>query len=295
MINLCTFTLCTVHLVAAQKTLETSRGDGSPALMSTPQGMAMGQALRGIARANSALIYNPAGMSVGSQYAIDLQYFRSSQQENIFGLNVVDSQTRYDKDQLALGLAYQQFVNDGVQGYEARLGFSLPMVKSNSFKPLIGLSGRYTCDEISKQDGFDLDAGLMFVIGDIVSLGVVGEGLLNENDFTRVGIGGGLTHRSLSIGVDWVYNPLLDVDLISTGAELLLGQFVLRGGYEQLGFSYETDKLSKDQWFSGGLSIVDLTSSQGRFNLGYRRSIETGEYLFGLSFSAYVAMMPNDF
>jgi hypothetical protein len=287
---ICLLFLCPFNMLWAKKFLSSSRGDGSPALMSTPQALSMGQAVRGIARTNSALIYNPAGMSIGSNYAVDLQYFRSSQKENVFGLNVVDSQTRHDKDQLALGIAYQQFLNDGVQGYEARLGFSLPMSKGRGFKPLIGLSGRYTCDELTKQEGFDLDAGLMFVIGEIFNIGVVGEGLLNEQDFTRLGIGGGLTHRQFNLGVDWVYNPILEYDLMSGGAELLLGQFVVRGGYEQLGFSYNKPKYVENQWFSGGLAIVDVTNAQGRLNLGYRRSIQTGEYLFGVSFSMFVTM-----
>ena len=282
--------LLSVQPVAAKKAFLSSRDDGSPALMSTPQAISMGQAVRGIARGNNALIYNPAGMSATSQYAIDLQYFRSSKKENIFGINIVDSQTRFAKDQLALGLAYQQFVNDGVQGYEARLGFSLPVISGQLIKPLIGMSGRYTCDELTEQEGFDIDAGFMLLIADFFSAGFVGEGLLSEDDFTRLGVGGGLTHRVFSVGVDWVYNPVFDFDVLSGGAEVFLGQFVLRGGYEQLGYNYKNDEYQNDSWVSGGMAIVDVTSSQGRLNIGYRRSLESGAYLFGISFSMFVVM-----
>ena len=281
--------------VVAQTTAATS------SFMTTPQALGMGQATRAIGRSNSALVYNPAGMSAISTYSVDAQYFRSSGEENILGLNVVDSQTRYDKDQLALGLAYNHVLKGGeLTAWEGRGGLSLPVIRRRGFQILLGFTGRYTSNQATDQDGFDLDVGALMIVNDTFNIGLVGEGVLDEHDLTRLGGGVGFNHRMFTLDVDYLYNPSTEISYLNSGLELLLGdQFVLRGGYERVTFSETQDKKSTlivsestiidpgqaGQWVSAGLAVIDASGGHGQFNLGYRRSLDDQAYLFGASFS----------
>ena len=281
--------------VAAQTTAATS------SFMTTPQALGMGQATRAIARSNSALVYNPAGMSAISIYSIDAQYFRSSGEENILGLNIVDSQTRYAKDQLALGLAYNHVLRGGdLTAWEGRGGLSLPVIRRRDFQILLGFTGRYTSNKATGQDGFDLDVGAMMIFNEVFNIGLVGEGVLDENVLTRLGGGVGFNHRIFTVDVDYLYNPSAEISYINSGLEFLLGdQFVLRGGYERVTLSEAEGKRNTlvvsestiinpgqaGQWINVGLAVIDTSGGNGQFNLGYRRSLDDQAYLFGASFS----------
>ena len=251
--------------------------------MTTPRLMGMGHAGRGTAQSNHALISNPAGLSNGSFYSIETAYFRSGGDVNTLSLNVVDSQSRYQKDRFALGLAYNHVLQGSdLIAYEGRLGFALPLLMKQSFTLLTGGAAHYRSNEILKQSGFDLDWGLLLTLEGI-QIGAVGQNLLDEEGSRRFGGGIGIAQRIFTLGIDWMYNPQSEDQTVYAGLELLLGnQWIIRGGYER------TLSTPTQQWACGGLGLNGLgeASAEGALSslqLAYRRNLETGEYIFGVN------------
>lgn len=278
--------------------------------MTTPRVSAMGQAGIGGARANSALILNPAGMSAGAFYAVDANYFRSSEGANLLGINVVDSQTRYSRDRLALGLGYQALMKGGeATGHDARIGFSLPISKIDTSLLMMGASARYLYDETSQRDGFDLNAGFMLQISSILNIGLVGTELLEETQ-RSLGAGIGLSTQRLSLNLDFLQRLKEQVGDYRAGAEFMVSDsLVFRFGYlyhpsapqsdrqdQSLLDLTLTDDLSTaddlQQW-SGGLAIVGLGGGDGQLSASYTYTPSTKGYVFGLSLSTYLSMGIN--
>ena len=276
--------------------------------MTTPRVASMGQAGAGGARANSALILNPAGMSAGAFYAVDANYFRSSEGSNIIGINVVDSQTRYSRDRLALGLGYQALIEGGeATGHDARVGFSLPVSKISTSLLLMGGSARYVYDEETERDGFDLNGGLMLQLSSLFSMGVVGADLL-ENKRRSIGGGLGLSTQRVTINLDYHYRLASQVGDYRAGAEFMLSDsLVFRFGYlyqpfgkskgaeqdDVLGLGLKSDKIESNddlQQWSGGLALVGLGGGDGQLSASYTYTPLTESYLFGLSLSTYLSM-----
>ena len=274
-------------LIIAQASAQVGAQVSAPTThINTPTALSMGQSGRATGRGNTALIYNPAAMSASMSYMVNAHYMRTSAEENIVGINVVDSQTRAQSDRLAVGAAYSHVFRSGdTSGYEGRLGFALPVMSARQGTPELhlGAAGRYVSDELSKRDGFDVDAGLLLNLGGGLYVGAVGESLLesDEGGAQRFGGGVGFAHTRFSVGVDWMQAPSSGDRQLSGGAELLLGErFVLRGGYERL-TPKEGDEAS---WGSGGFALIS-GEGRGQLNVAYRRSVESGEATFGVSLS----------
>jgi hypothetical protein len=247
----------------------------------------MGGAGIGGGLSNAALSLNPAGMSSGSFYALDLYYFRTSESANLVGVNVVDSQTRYTRDKIALGLGYQADIEGfDAKAHDARVGLSTPLFNLSSALFLGGLSARYVYDERTKRDGFDIDAGVMTRIADLISIGVVGRELLNE-DHRRFGAGVGLDTTRLSAHFDYLKTPSLELDALRVGAELMITeQFVIRGGYAQ-----ELPKEGEGaRLVSGGLSMIGLGGGNGQLSCSYTHDLNDDTSFFGVSLTAYLQM-----
>lgn len=275
--------------------------------LTTPRVAAMGHAGIGGARANSALILNPAGMSAGASYAVDANYFRTSEGANLLGINVVDSQTRYSRDRLALGLGYQALMKSGeASGHDAQVGFSLPVSKLSSSLLLMGASARYIYDERTERDGFDLNAGLLLQLSSAVSVGAVGVELLEE-DRRSLGGGLGLSTQRLSVNLDYLRQLSVSENHYRAGAELMLSDaLVFRFGYlyrqrrddELSVMSPNVNDLSlinespSQQW-SGGIALVGLGGGDGQLSTSYSYAPETKSYFFGLSLSTYLNMGIN--
>lgn len=272
-----------------------SQGQASPPTqyLNASSAMGMGQSGRGVARGNSGFIYNPAGMSASITYAIEAFYQRTSSELNILGVSVVDSKMRANQDRLALGLAYGQVLN-GVESsaYEGRLAFALPVIKAgpNGGSELhIGAGGRYLYDDLTKVDDFDVDVGALLNLGIGFNIGVVADSLLESNHPQRFGGGIGFVHQSFTIAVDYLKQPSNEDQLISGGAELLLGQsLILRGGYERHLIHDDTHQ----EWISGGIAILDGDSGRGQLSTAYRHNLSDGEYIFNLSLILFIDL-PN--
>ena len=255
--------------------------------------MGMGQAGRGVSRGNAGLIYNPAGMSASITYAVEALYQRTSSELNILGVSVVDSKMRADQDRLALGLGYAQVISAGeTSAYEGRLAFALPVIQAgpNGGPELhIGAGGRYLYDDLSKVDDFDVDLGALLNIGAGFNVGAVADCLLESNQPKRFGGGIGFVRQSFSVALDYLRQPTLDRQLLSGGAELMVGQsLILRGGYER----HLSEDATDTEWVSGGLAIIDGSSGRGQLSTAYRQNLSNGEYAFNLSFILFVDL-PN--
>lgn len=255
--------------------------------------MGMGQAGRGASRSNSGLIYNPAGMSASITYSIEALYLRTSAEQNVIGVSIVDSKMRANQDRLALGLGYAQVLSGGeTSAYEGRLAFALPVIQAgpNGGPELhIGAGGRYLYDDISKVDDFDVDLGALLNIGAGFNVGVVADSLLESNQAKRFGGGAAFVHQSFTIAVDYLKRPADSFQLLSGGAELLVGQsLILRGGYER----HLMEGQSTSDWVTGGLAIIDGSSGRGQLSSAYRQALSSGEYAFNLSFILFVDL-PN--
>ena len=258
-----------------------------PIEANTPRSASMGGAGVGGAISNTALTINPAGMSSGSFYAVDGYYYRTSSEENHLGISVADSQTRYARDQLALGLAYQAVIQGGeAKAHDARLGLSFPLFNIAEAPILGGLSGRYIYDERTERDGFDIDIGLMTQIAEMVSIGLVGRELLEER-LRFLGGGLGLNTARFTLHLDYLRRAFDQRSELRSGAELMIGdRAVLRGGYRHA-FLVKDDK---DREVSGGLAIIGLGGGNGQLSFSYTHYLDRSFSFFGVSLSAYLQM-----
>ncbi len=258
----------------------------------TTTALGMGDAMRASARGNSALIYNPAGMSSNAMYSVDTQYYRMGTGVNQFGLNVVDSQTRYASDRIAMGLAYQHLLKGtSTAGYEAKLGLSKPILERENFALSFGFAGKYLSldrSSITKgfksSDGFSMDVGALLRIADLFQVGLVGENLIEiKGAPKRWGGGVALVQDFFSIDVDYMWNFDKQAEMLSAGTEFLFGSIVLRGGYQQ--YQYKDTQIKPLSYVSGGLAYMDL-STGGQFSLGYRSNLDQpSDFMFGVSLS----------
>ena len=234
-------------------------------------------------RATSAFITNPAGMVLDSSYVVDANYFRTQTEENWLSLSVTDSQTHQGR--FALGLGYQTKVISGdFTSHDAQIGLAMPIFKLGSRPVFGGVTGHYLYDDLSQDDLFDVDLGLMIPLGKVVSIGVVGDRLL-EADERRWGAGLGFTTQSMSAHIDLKHSFETESSDLNMGVEgLLSSSFVARGGYVH----QFTPQGGEAQAMTLGLAILGLGTGRGRINVSYVKSLIDDEYLFGAGFSTYL-------
>ena len=268
--------------------------------VNTPRVTAMGQAGIGGALANSALVLNPAGMSAGAFYAIDANYFRSSEEANLIGINIVDSQLRYTKDRVAVGIGYQTQLKSGdSSGHDVLLGISKAISKIGNTMLLGGVSGRYIYDRSTDRDGFNMNLGLMLQASSLLSIGMVAYDLLEKSDRT-IGTGIGITSRQLSINLDYLRQIELATNQYRVGAEAMLSDgFAIRAGYlhnQDVGLESDTINVSnlvsryrftRSQW-SAGIAMIGLGGGDGQLSFSYTQPLDSEDFFFGLSLSTYL-------
>ena len=260
-------------------------------LVDSPRAAGMGGANRGDPVANSALIYNPAGMSRSYQYAAQAQYFRSGDL-NVVGANVVDSKTQ---PALAVGVAYgYQFTDSGVKGndgHDARVGFSRAIIPGNVN---VGVSLRYLYIERAEEGaedlkGFTLDAGLLFS-SDRFHLGISGQSLINLDD-TAVPrkFGGGVAYTGDVITADFDAVAVFDAKneakmSYAGGLEIFLQEVIpIRLGYEYV-------SATESSWAGGGIGFVNGDGNNaGQVSISFRQNIEdAGQYLFAAGMTLFL-------
>lgn len=251
--------------------------------LTSPRVSAMSNAGIGGSNSTSALMINPAGMVLDSSYVIDANYLRSSQAQNMFGLNVTDSQTKGGT--FALGLAYQtEMTNGDFVQHDGRIGLAMPVFKLAKRQVFGGVSAHYIYQQETKNDHFDMNFGLMSLVTDIFSVGLVGTDLLSD-ELQRWGVGAGLITRKISAHIDFKHNFDYAYSDVHLGAEAMISSnLVLRGGYVH---NFK-DEESEPNLFSVGLAILKLGQGRGRVNLSYNQSLTRDEHIIAVGFSTYL-------
>ena len=122
--------------------------------LETPRGIAMGAGGRASAQAASALAYNPANLSLGGIYHINVftGYVPGSERWTVGG-SIVDSMTNQN---IAMGVSFRGVLGNGEEGYsgfDGRLAIAIPFSEQISF----GVGGRYLSFE---QEGQSATTGL---------------------------------------------------------------------------------------------------------------------------------------
>ena len=267
------------------------REDGAPT-----SSLGMADAVRANATGATALYFNPAGMSLLRQYAIEAGYnFANALDGHTFNTSIVDSKTNGALG-MGFGYAYVSSVLSGKDrdGHTMRGALSTGY-RGKGFSIYIGASVRYA--ELAKGEAdteenglsddtkfITMDAGLIATLGQYFSLGVVGRNLIDAKALHEA-------PRSVAFGIAGSYKGFrvsadLDLDIqtnedekpivgYAIGAQYLIrGMILLRAGFTGAGVSGE-NKLAFGAAYISKTMGVDVGV---RHNLD--RSVDTH---FGLS------------
>lgn len=281
---LVTLLLVVGHPAAAAQDLEGTRA------------IAMGGSLRAAPMGESAVLINPAGMTLARSYVVNALYqYRASDKGSLLNVAVVDSATK----SIAAGL-YYSFIHaspsrtlynlpggsfkleEKIKAHEAGLSLAYPLFNLVH----LGLTFKYinvgveqpedTPDMVSDDgdDGFTMDLGAIIKPLPSLNLGVVYS--------NAVPVEHGYYHRQLGMGVAYAlgksflaeFDVSLDFDWAEEvkasyggGAELFLGQnYALRGGALH-------DTRREATYATGGLGLV---TSKIALDFGLRQMVDGG-------------------
>ena len=286
------FALVLNLLVLCVPALSSGQGIQAPISSTRDYGMS---AVIGDPRMSSALFNNPAGMSRGYTYAVEGQYIRGGlRQMNVLGGSVVDSKTQPG---LAVGIGYGYGFTDEsadfkIESHDARLALSKAVVEKHIFA---GVGFRYVreivgeADAAETLDGFTLDPGVLFVLTESFSIGVVGQNLMKVKGLSRRG-GGGVALGTKGfifdgdVLVDLDSNPNGPKPIYKAGTEFLVGDSVpIRAGFIE-------DTANDERWVSGGIGFLQVDGARGnQLNLSYKQRLDTDDvYFFAVGMTIFL-------
>lgn len=255
--------------------------------------------VRGDPLANSAVYHNPAGMSRAHIYAAEVLFLRDGANQNVAGVNVVDSKTQQS---LAVGVSYgYQFTDEDAPirtgGHDVRLALAHAFTQ----RVHVGVGVRYLhldreADEgivVEDLKGFTLDAGMLIDFGSGLHVGAYGENLVAVDDPTvprRAGGAVGYATERFTIDVDVLgdfdRHPEGDAAvMVQSGLEVLVDdQLPIRVGYTW-------DGALEESWVGGGLGFITHTGGTqgGQISVSYRQNVtRTDDYQFAAGFTLFL-------
>lgn len=264
-------------------------------ILDDPRALGMGGAVRADPVGNTAVLYNPAGMSRAYMYSLEGGYLRAGDDRNLLSVNIVDSKTQ---PALAVGLAYgfefsDAGTDEGQLGHDVRLAMSTPLVQ-DVLNLGVGLNYlRYQRDGGEDLSDFTLDVGALISLDRSFHIGLVGDNLISVDDpaFPRragggVAYTGGMVVADVDVLADFDTHPEGVKPVFAAGLELLLAESVpLRIGVE-----HSQAVVDGETSISGGLGFVTGKGAQGtRLTLGHKQSIDDGSrFTFGLGLTFYL-------
>ncbi len=252
-------------------------GLNSPAVGVKPLGMA--GAFRAVADDNSALSFNPGGITQSLRYAIEALYywsdFTEELPERIYHVSIVDSKTS------KIGAGFS-FTREELSQGGGRDTYTLALAEDYRSYFHIGISGKYLRFKGTDDDSFfTSDIGIITTPWKpYLSVAVVGYNLItNARDEASPRLGLGLATRpsdAITLAADtvkdWDNN---DVRYNFGGEVLLRGQFGLRGGYSgdqhsagnfySLGLGWYSPRITLNYGFQEGVSELDLRAHSVSF------------------------------
>jgi len=265
--------LISALIIATAAPSAMAREDGAPAAA-----LGTADAVRATAVGASGLYFNPAGMGIASQYAIEAGYsYSDAMQSHAVGAAAVDSKTN---QAFAMGVGYTFLLGQG-EGYE-RDGHQIRggLAGGWDFGEVefrVGVGGRYlTLDRLAGSDPnfFTLDAGIIVEIMQMFRVGLVGQNLIDtKTDYAprQLGAGAAATFEafqaSFDVNLDLQTDPENLFPHYSAGLQYLFGGIVVAragvsfGGIEDhtsvaFGVGYVSTTLAVDAGFS---TYVDVS------------------------------------
>lgn len=269
--------------------------DPDPAAdLDTPRGIAMGAGGRASAQSANALAYNPANLSLGGVYHINVftGYAPGSERWNVGG-SIVDSMTNQN---IAMGISFRGVIGNGDEGYsgfDGRLALAIPFSPQISF----GVGGRYVSleqdgqstssghnDGDTRAKGFTMDAALRFTPAEGLNIAALAQNFIDRDSELVPFLLGGAASYSLdifTIAGDILFDMTTfeDPELIAgVGGELLLGANIpVRAGYK-------FDAGRDDHFISGGLGYVDQVFG---VDVGLRQQVSGGDETYVMGSISY--------
>jgi hypothetical protein len=178
-----------------------------------PAATGMAGAYRAVATDSSAIIYNPAGISQITRYTADINYYSDSRFEDWYGVSAIDTAT----SELGAGVSYNyRKSGDKYGNVTSHLGV-LSLTESYSKNFYFGVNTKYmdlsweetvivetgegeaeTIINDKDKQLFTTDLGMLFRLGQPLSLAIVGYNLTNPNpDFLPLQAAVGLAYSPL--------------------------------------------------------------------------------------------------
>jgi hypothetical protein len=261
-----------------------------------PRSISMGGTLRAAPSGETALLLNPAGMTLHKAYVVNALYqYRVSDSGNLVNVSVVDSATK----RIAAGLFYSFMhatpsrtlampgkttfsLEETISAHETGLALSYPLADLIH----LGLTGKYVKIDIEQPDdtpaeveddgdsGFTMDFGAVVKPLPSLNLGVVYTNAvpIENTAYTRQ-LGLGIAY---ALGTKFLaeFDAVLDFDRgdevkasYHGGAELFLGtSYALRGGAMH-------DTFREATYVTGGLGVV---AKKLALDFGLRQMVDGG-------------------
>jgi hypothetical protein len=257
--------------------------------------LGMGGTLRAAPSADSAILLNPAGMSLFRAYNINALYsYRGADSGSLVNASIVDSFTA----KVAAGLSYSFIhaspsktlalptgaysLSSTLNTHEAGLALAYPL--GDVF--FLGLSGKYVYQSVDQPadvpaggkidtiNGFTMDVGAILRPWSSLSLAVTGQNLIGiSKDYYPRLLGMGLAY-AMGTRFNAEFDSVLNFSTAESvkasyhvGGELFLGgSYAIRAGY-----MYDT--LRSANYVTGGLGLV---SSKISLDFGLRQMVSGG-------------------
>jgi hypothetical protein len=259
--------ICFSMLVSMVGNHAMAREEGAPAAA-----LGLGDAVRATAVGTSGLYFNPAGMGLVNQYAVEAGYsFSGDGSGHALGASAVDSRTN---GALAMGVAYA-FLLGNDNGYE-RDGHQVRAALAaghqwEGFAIRAGVGGRYLNLDRAKLNDFHfftLDAGLVLEIVGMFRIAAVGHNLIDTKSSESprsIGFGAAVSLSALQLSFDAELDMQTDPnDLLpryGVGLQYLFGGVIVaRAGFGMggridqqdlsMGLGYVSQMLAGDVSFS---------------------------------------------
>ncbi len=283
-----------VALLAQAPATTRAQDPDRPADLDTPRGIAMGTGGRASAQAASALAYNPANLSLGGIYHINVfTGYTPGPERWTVGGSIVDSMTN---ENIAMGVSFRGVLGNGEEGYsgfDGRLAIAIPFSPQISF----GVGGRYMSFEQEGQStttgltdgdtrakGFTMDSALRFTPSEGLNIAAIAQNFINrDSDLVPIMLGGAASYSLdiFTISGDLLFdmttfeNPQIVGGL---GGELLVGANIpIRAGYK-------ADVGRSDHFLSGGLGYMDQVFG---VDVGIQQQVSGGSETFVMGSISY--------
>jgi hypothetical protein len=232
----------------------------------------------GAASSNDGIYVNPGAIAARKRYALEAGALfdrrGGTTVDRFLGGSVVDSES----SPVTAGVSFQQAQLGLYTGNLVHLALAGPLMEGF----FLGVSGKYqsltgaTVSAVKLKDvrAVTADAGVLWIVSELVSVGVTGYNLVpvNSEATAPLGMGAGIalgSDRSFQVTADWrtdLDRPGSKTNRWAAGAEVLvLNMIPLRAGWMK-------DELLDTTWWSAGAGLVNANGVA--IDVGYRQSIE---------------------